>query len=121
MNKFIYRAGLSADDVLEIVDRTGRKLIHRAIVTDRDRKGLTVLWFYQDATLTLKRVRGCYRIVRVSPPSTPDELVEIDKKYPDQKECPKCHSPVMEADYLIEGHRRYICFRCGLVSLDEEE
>lgn len=120
MNSFPYQIGQTADNILDIVKRTGRRLIHRAIIIGREKQGLIVLWFYQDATLTLKRRKGCYRVTQIKPASTPDELVELSKKHPMGPECPKCHSPLAKSDLIVEGRSRYFCFRCGFVTFEEE-
>lgn len=65
----VFKTGMPADTVLQIAKRSYREPIAPPLEAGKDANGKIVIWFYQDAKLTLKHVDKMYRITKIEIPT----------------------------------------------------
>ncbi len=68
----VFELGMSADHTLDVMKLSGRRFLRKPEEVGKDKSGLVVEWYLQDATLTLCRRRiesvTCYRIIDIEQP-----------------------------------------------------
>ena len=68
----VFELGMSADHTLNVMKRSGRRFLRKPKEIGKDKSGLVVEWYLQDATLTFCRRRvgsvSCYRITEIESP-----------------------------------------------------
>ena len=68
----LFELGMSADHTLKVMKWFGRRFLRKPKEIGKDKSGLVVEWYLQDATLTFCRRRiesvNCYRITEIESP-----------------------------------------------------
>jgi hypothetical protein len=71
MDHPIFKLDMSADHTLDVMKLSGRRFLRKPKEVGKEKYGLIVNWFLQDATLTLCRRKvndiTCYRITDIQP------------------------------------------------------
>jgi hypothetical protein len=74
-----FKLSMPADNVVFIVGHTRRDYIFANKIIDVEDGGIVIQWYLQDATLTLARRQGMYRIIEIAKAVTKDEWDKIEE------------------------------------------
>lgn len=79
MEHKVFKLDMPADSVVFIVNHTRRDYIHANKIIGVDDLGLIVQWYLQDATLTMARRDGMYRVIEIEQAYTKKEYDAVEQ------------------------------------------